>query len=196
MAGRGQEDPLLDAITQLVNLMLAGGTPNQVRPIIFGGALTAIDKKGGGVRPIAVGYTWRRLAGKVACRLVSAKAAALLSPRQLGFGVPGGAEVAVHATRRYLQSLPFNHIFVKIDFSNAFNSVRRNVILEAVQRHIPELLPYASSCYSEPSSLTFGGHRIASETRAQQSDRLGPLYFCLAVHELLTSMQSELALGS
>ena len=166
-----------------------------MRPIIFGGALTAIAKKGGGVRPIAVGYTWRRLAGKVACRLVSAKAAALLSPRQLGFGVPGGAEVAVHATRRYLQSLPFNHIFVKIDFSNAFNSVRRDVILEAVQRHIPELLPYASSCYSEPSSLTFGGHRIASETGAQQGDPLGPLYFCLAVHDLLTSMQSELALG-
>ena len=77
MAGRGQDDALLDAITQLVNLMLAGGTPDQVRPIIFGGALTAITKKGGGVRPIVVEYTWRRLAGKVACHLVSAKAATL-----------------------------------------------------------------------------------------------------------------------
>ena len=76
--------------------------------------------------------------------------------RQLGFGVPGGAEIAVHATRRYLQSLPPGHVLVKIDFSNAFNSVRRDVILEAVQRHIPELLPCASSSYAAPSFLKFG----------------------------------------
>ena len=195
MAGKGEDDALLAAITQLINLILAGGTPDQVRPIIFGAALTAIMKKGGGVRPIAVGYTWRRLAGKVACRLVSIKAAAILSPKQLGFGVPGGAEVAVHATRRHLQSLPPNHIFVKIDFSNAFNSVRRDVIMDAVEQHIPELLPYALSCYAASSSLTFGEHRIASDTGAQQGDPLGPLYFCLAVHELLSSMRSELALG-
>ena len=92
--------------------------------------------------------------------------------RQLGFGVPGGAEIAVHATRRYLQSLVPGHVLIKIDFSNAFNSVRRDVILEAVQQHIPELLPYATSSYAAPSSLEFGEHNLSSESGAQQGDPL------------------------
>ena len=81
--------PLLMAITDLINLLLAGDTPTCVRVTLFGGSITAISKKGGGIRPIAVGYTWRRLAGKVACSLVSERAAALLIPLQLGFGVKG-----------------------------------------------------------------------------------------------------------
>ena len=46
------------------------------------------------------------------------------------------------------KTLPTNstagtNIFIKINFSNSFNSVRRDVIMEAVQRHIPKLLPAA-----------------------------------------------------
>ena len=62
---------------------------------LVGCALTAIQK-GGGVRPIAMVYVWTRLAGKVECRLLSGRASWLLDPWQLGFGVPEGAEVAVH----------------------------------------------------------------------------------------------------
>ena len=101
LADKNENDPLLLAITDFINVVLAGKTPEAVRPILFGGALTALQKNSGGVRPIAVGYTWRRLAGKVACRRVSERAAFILAPRQLGFAVPGGAEAAVHATRRY-----------------------------------------------------------------------------------------------
>ena len=141
--------PLLEAITDIVNLLLAGNTPTCVRATLFGGSITAILKKGGGVRSIAVGYTWRRLAGKVACSLVSERAAALLSRRQLGLGVKGGAEAAVHACRSYIENMPQGHVFVKIDFTNAFNTVRRDVILDAVARHLLDLLPYAASSFSE-----------------------------------------------
>ena len=186
-------NPLLEAITDLVNLLLSGEVPQFVRASLFGGSITALAKKGGGVRPIAVGYTWRRLAGKVACRLVSARAAALLAPRQLGFGVTGGTEAAVHACRRYVENMPQGHVFVKIDFTNAFNTLRRDVILEAVERHLPELLPYAS--YSENSDLQFGDFSLQSQEGAQQGDPLGPLYFCLAVHDLLSSLQSPIVVG-
>jgi len=195
VTGNTESESILDDVTDFVNLLLEGGTPEAVRPVLFGGALTAIAKKGGGVRPIAVGYTWRRLAGKVACSLVSQRAAALLAPRQLGVGVPGGAEAAVHAARRYLVNLPQEHILLKIDFSNAFNCVRRDALLEAVAEYLPDLLPFASSCYTTHSLLTFGEHRLSSEMGAQQGDPLGPLYFCLVIHRLLVSMKSELAVG-
>ena len=41
------------------------------------------------------------------------------NPSQLGVGVPGGCEAAVHATRRFLTNMPDNFVVVKIDFSNA-----------------------------------------------------------------------------
>jgi len=61
------------------------------------------------------------------------------APVQLGVGVPCGAEAAVHATRRYVMSMQNENVFVKIDFSNAFNSLRRDCMLEAVAKDLPEI---------------------------------------------------------
>ena len=86
-------------------------------------------------------------------------------------------------------------IIIKIDFSNAFNTLRRDTILEAVQQYFPELLPYASSTYNETSNLCFGKFSIDSAEGCQQGDPLGPLYFCLSIHKLLTSFKSEFVVG-
>jgi hypothetical protein len=60
----GQE--LLGVITQFVNCLLDGKCHPDVIPILFGGNLIALEKKTGGIRPIAIGYVWRRLAAKCA----------------------------------------------------------------------------------------------------------------------------------
>ena len=41
------------------------GIPEEVRKVLYDGSLMALNKKGGGLKPIAVGFTWRRLASKV-----------------------------------------------------------------------------------------------------------------------------------
>ena len=51
----GQE--LLFNLTAFVNLLLDGRCPKRVSSISFGGKLLALNKKDGGIRPIAVGYT-------------------------------------------------------------------------------------------------------------------------------------------
>ena len=61
-AGVGQE--LVTAVTAMINLMLAGKCPPEVRATLFGGSLFALRKPAGGLRPIVVGYYWRRLASK------------------------------------------------------------------------------------------------------------------------------------
>ena len=43
--------------------------------------------------------------------------------------------------------------------------------------------------YSGDSDLQFGQFLLQSQEGAQQGDPLGPLYFCLAIHDLLTSLQ-------
>jgi len=195
LVGAADDNPLLVAVTDLTNLLLEGKAPPSVRGTIFGANLLAIAKKTGGIRPIAVGYVWRRLTAKVACSHVKDASAALLAPRQLGFGVSGGAEAAVRAARRYLENMERGKLFVKIDFRNAFNMLRRDSILEAVAKHFPELLPFASSTISSPSDLQFAEFILQSEEGAQQGDPLGPLYFCLVFKELLESLQSELVVG-
>ena len=86
-----------------------------------------------------MGYTIKRLAAKCANNHVIKRRREALQPQQLGVGVPGGAEAAVHAARRLVGNLPVDHIIVKLDFSNAFNCIRRNVIFDAVATKTPEI---------------------------------------------------------
>lgn len=56
-------DNVLNSMTQRINLMLVGALPTAINKISFGDRL---EKKDGGVRPIAKGYSIRRLAAKCA----------------------------------------------------------------------------------------------------------------------------------
>ena len=58
---------------------------------------------------------------------------ALLAPRQLGYGTKLGSEAAVHTSRFFFQHAESSAIMVKLDFCNAFNSIRRDKMLECVQ---------------------------------------------------------------
>ena len=109
----------------------------------------------GGIHPIAIGSTLRRLVAKVGCRSVVGQMKDYLSPLQLGFGTKLGAEAAIHSARKYLREIPANSVLVKLDFKNAFNSIRRDVALRACLVHIPELYPLVYSCYSSCTHLFY-----------------------------------------
>ena len=130
---------LLTAITALVNHLLQGHCPTAVLPFLFGGSLPALKKKTRGVRPIAVGYYWRRLAAKCANTFASAKLLDSFNPIQLSVGVRGGCDAAAHAYRRYVTSMQEGHVIAKLDFTNAFNCIQRDAILNAVFDKVPEI---------------------------------------------------------
>ena len=182
---------LLSALVSLVTLVLEGKTPPSIRPFFFEARLTALTKKSGGVRPIAVGCTLRRLISKCACLHALASIPDVLAPHQLGFGIAAGVEAAIHASRVYLAHLPSNKALVKVDFQNAFNSIRRDKLLEAVKGYIPDLLPYVHSAYSAPSVLLWDSIQLSSAEGIQQGDPLGPMLFCLGIHDLVSSLSSE-----
>jgi len=104
--------------------------------------------------------------------------------------VSGGAEAAVHVTRRLAQNLPSNHVIVKLDFSNAFNCIRRDV----VAAKMPQIYCLVHSAYSCEPILVYGERQLRSREGAQQ-EPLGPLEFCEAIHPLLTSLQSAVRIG-
>src|SRR5271163_4863842 len=86
VVGEGVSNGLLAAVTTLVNLLIEGNIPEEIRPYLFGGRLVALLKKGDRVHPIVVGLTLLRLTSK----LVSIHAASLLAPTlsllQVGLG--------------------------------------------------------------------------------------------------------------
>ena len=172
-------------------VVLTGDTPLDIRPVFFDASLTALNKKGGDVRPIAVGCTLRRLVAKTASTAIMKRLGSLLAPLQLGYGTSLGAEAAAHSARLYLADLPLDYVLLKLDFKNAFNSVRRDKTLEAARQFAPEIFHFVYSCYAAPSSLNIRGTILHSTEGVQQGDPLGPLLFCLAIHPLMQQLKSE-----
>jgi hypothetical protein len=190
-AGQG----LLKATTALTNLLLSGTCPQEIRPILFGGTLFALKKSSGGLRPIVIGYLWRRLASKCANAYIIPIVTPYLSPKQLGVGVPGGSEAAIHATRRFLEHLSEDAIIMKLDLTNAFNSLHRDSMLTSLTERCPELSTHCHLAYAEPSNLKYGKFTLQSQEGPQQGDPLGPVLFCLPLQEILSGLQSPLAFG-
>ena len=122
---------LISVLAGFVNLVLAGKVPPTVRPYFFGASLIGLGKKDGGVRPIAIGGTLRRLVAKCAVLLIKEDIGSLLFPTLLGFGTCRGVKGAVHGARNYLSNLEDGKLLLKLDFRNAFNSIQRDKMLEA-----------------------------------------------------------------
>ena len=135
-----------------------------------------------------MGCTLRRLAAKCLGNSVYEEMGSLLLPLQVGYCTRLGAEGAVHAARAYLTQLHRRKLMLKFDFQNAFNSIRRDLILKEVLVKAPKVYPLT---YSAPSFLFYGNSTIIFAEGVQQGDPLGPLLFCLGIHYLISSLQSQ-----
>ena len=117
------------------------------------------------------------------------------TPIQLGAGAKHSCEAEEHVAREFITDSKDDTVFVKIDFANAFNSVRRDVIFDMLNELMPEILSFVKLCYEENSFLTYGDFNNESAEGFQQSDPLATFGFCLVIHPLLISLNSELKTG-
>ncbi|KAL0205955.1 hypothetical protein P9112_001262 [Eukaryota sp. TZLM1-RC] len=103
---------------------------------------------------------------------------------QFGIQTIDGASVAALTSDLFFNSKENNFIF-NLDFSNAFNSVRRKAIFEVIQKHFPELSSYFYLFYGKPSELVYDVFSLKSPSGVKQGDPLGPLLFCISIQESL-----------
>ena len=178
---------LLDALCRFFNeIVLPGNVPANVCPAFFGAKMFGLSKKDGGIRPIAVGCSLRRIAAKLCMHKVKDECKIKFLPHQLGVGVTSGAESSIHVCRKYVK---YNHstskVLLKVDFKNAFNLLRRDGMLQLVKTNFPRLFPMVWQCYSSGSHLYFGSDIIISATGIQQGDPLGGFLFSLGINDMI-----------
>jgi len=186
-------DEALEHLAEMCNLLAQGRAPTAAAPHIASAGLMALRKNDGGLHPIAVGESIRRLVAKCLCSITKEQARHYLWPLQLGVSTPLGAEVGAQTARQWCERHAGDpdRALVTIDFENAFNTVDRTAILRQVRHRFPGLSAWVEWCYGAPTNLLFDGLPIPSSAGVQQGDPLGPLLFALPLQPVLQRVASE-----
>ena len=89
-----------------------------------------------------------------------------------------------------MENLNPEDAILQVDFSNAFNCVRRERVLELVQLHLPQLENIVRYLYANTSFLIVGGSNetIESSQGVQQGCPMAPLLFALVLKELTSEI--------
>jgi len=86
------------------------------------------------------------MVSKCANKVGISRLSSYFAPCQLDVGICEECEAATQSARRYLETLPRDHVVVKLDFSNAFNSLHRLDVVNAIYDRLPNLYTHCKSC--------------------------------------------------
>ena len=192
----GDSDCLL-GLVGIVEDIVNGDFDDSARDLLLTSSLIASQKDSGGLRPIAIGEVFYRLACHYVLRMVRPIVPSLLEPFQLAHS-PGGSERALHVLQAALEQGPEDTALFSVDFSNAFNKLRRDVMLNRTfsEVRLSPIWKLVHWAYKSPSDLLLSASgelvaTIRSVEGLRQGDVLSSLLFSFTTLPLLSSAVAE-----
>jgi hypothetical protein len=194
------KDPIVLVFLHTLTIQIINGTAPGSQ-MLCTSRITPLLKKEqlgveGGIRPIAVGEVIYRLAMKSIVRHTVKRE--MLARTQFGVGTKGGVEPVIRLMDRAVKKeLDGDYKYVtSLDFKNAFNNLKRQMISDGLRKYSPGLFRCAKWAYNAPTRLIVPGadltHRLYSSEGVRQGDPLGPFLFSVAYRPLLESLQATL----
>jgi len=180
-------------IADICNAMFSGETAD----VITSSWLVGLPKPDGGVRPLAMGSCWLKVAAGRACAVSSNRTKPGFANLQYGVRCPGGAEYIVHYIRMFVRTGSRGEdappagkcrVVATIDLKNAFNMPFRQAMAYACA-DIPELHGIFRLSYGGQSYLFLKGSdgklHLRSKRGSRQGDAAGVDLFALVINKIL-----------
>ena len=162
----GHGNALIQALALLTEAWALGKLPESHGPWLCCANLTPLKKSDGGVRPVAVGETLRRVVGKALLASGRTKQQIeTLQPLQVGVGLRNATEAVAMGVQGVVDSRAStgHWVILKVDMTNAFNTVSREAVLRETQARCPSLFNYLRFCYQLHAPLFCGGQPLSSQ---------------------------------
>jgi hypothetical protein len=184
----------LHFLVTLTGQIAVGTAPG--RDLLCAARLTPLIKPDGGIRPVAVGELFYRLAMKAI--FATNFRSDMLSNHQFGVGSKGGVEPIVQAIRRAAEGdplFPYSHLFA-LDSVNAFNTLKRLLFARSVKKRCPALSRLAAWAHNNPSQLLLHDAGLTtmllSEEGVRQGNPMSTLWFSLSIRDTVEALQDML----
>lgn len=146
-------DPDIAALlAQLLYWILTAQLSPLISTVLNASRGVAIPKPDGSIRPICVSNVLLKILGNICI----ARDSKLPSHWQYAIGTANGHERIIHKTRHFMQTHE-DHAVIKIDISNAFGSLPRNIILNQLKNADPSLQQYYRLTYGTTSDVVLYG---------------------------------------
>ena len=144
------------------------------------------------VRPVCVGGALRRLLVKAQACQIREKIKELVEDHQLGV-LKGGWEAGIHTMRAITKKCRVtNGVIMLLDFQNAFNTPKRNLLMLVTQAFLPEMARLVFWLYgNEPDLVTQRGDLVKSSSGTQQGCGLSNPLFALLIRWINARLQHK-----
>ena len=157
------------------------------------------------IRPIGVGEIWYRLFTKLVVSKTKAEAIDQCGIDQLCTGISGGAEGAIHAVNALFEELQKDNqedqgrgepwVLLKLDASNAFNMLNRDVAILLCRVYWPSASRYVLNSYRGDPILivrsTGGVCTLMSKEGTTQGDPMAMLMYAIGTLPLVRKLKSD-----
>jgi len=185
-----------DAAAEVVVMFLLGECPQEALVANMGARLIALRKPNGKIRPVACGAVLRRLATRTVCAVFREDIRKACGEHQFAVGRRAGCE-QVHKTITALTSARGDYAVLAFDATNAFNTMPRQQIVDAVAARLPAMTEVVRVLLGQPTThLWWDGGVEGKPVRAtkgvDQGCPLSPALFAIGLAGALDHISSRL----